>query len=177
MSRIKAKRVGFRIDMTPMVDVAFLLLTFFMLTTKFRPPEIAEVDLPSSHSQLKLPESDVLTVTVSGDNTFFMGVSSRQAKEKIFNTAVKPKLQAAKISEAEIRDSLKSFRLAESFPVGKDELDKFVLMARFANPKLRPVIRADDDAGFDAVNHAIKVYKKANMLTFNLVTVLEREVR
>jgi len=86
-------------------------------------------------------------------------------------------LQAAKISEAEIRDSLKSFRLAESFPVGKDELDKFVLMARFANPKLRPVIRADDDAGFDAVNHAIKVYKKANMLTFNLVTVLEREVR
>jgi len=50
-------------------------------------------------------------------------------------------------------------------------------MARFANPKLRPVIRADDDAGFDAVNHAIKVYKKANMLTFNLVTVLEREVR
>ncbi len=40
MSRIKSKRIGFRIDMTPMVDVAFLLLTFFMLTTKFRPPEV-----------------------------------------------------------------------------------------------------------------------------------------
>ena len=66
--------------MTPMVDVAFLLLTFFMLTTKFRPPEVVKIDLPSSHSEVKLPESDILTVTVSGDNTFFMGVSSQQSR-------------------------------------------------------------------------------------------------
>ena len=39
MPKIKQARVAIRIDMTPMVDVAFLLLTFFMLTTQFRPPE------------------------------------------------------------------------------------------------------------------------------------------
>jgi biopolymer transport protein ExbD len=177
MSRIKAKRVGFRIDMTPMVDVAFLLLTFFMLTTKFRPPEVVKIDLPSSHSDIKLPESEVLTVTVSGENTFYMGVSSQQSREKIFNSVVKPKLIAAHMSAAAVQDSLKSFRLAESFRVDRDELDKFVVMARFADQKLRPVVRADAGASFDAVNHVIKVYKKANLLTFNLVTVLEKEVR
>jgi biopolymer transport protein ExbD len=177
MSRIKAKRVGFRIDMTPMVDVAFLLLTFFMLTTKFRPPDVVQIDLPTSHSEQKLPESDVLTVTVSGQNGFFMGVSSQQSRDKIFNSVVKPKLQSAGLSAAAVADSLKSFRLAESFRVNREELDKFVVMARFADPKLRPVIRADSDADYEAVNHVIKVYKKANLLTFNLVTMLEREVR
>ncbi len=177
MSRIKAKRVGFRIDMTPMVDVAFLLLTFFMLTTKFRPPEMVRIDLPSSHSQLKLPESDVLTVTVGGDNTFMMGVSSQQSREKIFNSVVKVKLQSAGLSSTAVADSLKHFKLAENFRVDQDELDKFVVMARFANQKLRPVIKADANASFEAVNKVIKVYKKANLLTFNLVTVLEKEVR
>ena len=177
MSRIKSKRIGFRIDMTPMVDVAFLLLTFFMLTTKFRPPEVVKIDLPTSHSERKLPESDVLTVTVSGDNTFFMGVSSQQSREKLFNSVVKPKLQASGFSAVAQKDSLKHFKLAENFRVERDELDKFVVMARFADQKLRPVIRADADAGYEAVNHVIKVYKKANMLTFNLVTVLEKEVR
>jgi len=177
MSRIKAKRVGFRIDMTPMVDVAFLLLTFFMLTTKFRPPEVVKIDLPSSHSQLKLPESDILTVTVSGDNTFFIGVSSQQSREKIFNAVVKSKLQATGFSEGAVADSLKHFRLSKNFRVEPDELDKFVAMARFADQRLRPVIRADANAGFEAVNKVIKVYKKANLLTFNLITVLKREVR
>ncbi|NMW21528.1 MAG: biopolymer transporter ExbD [Chlorobiaceae bacterium] len=177
MSRIKAKRIGFRIDMTPMVDVAFLLLTFFMLTTKFRPPEVVKITLPSSHSVQKLPESNVLTVTVSAQNKFFMGVSSQQSREKIFNAVVKSKLKNAGLPAAAIADSLKNFKLAESFRVEGDELDKYVVMARFADPKLRPVIKADADAGFEAVNHVIKVYKKANLLTFNLITVLKREVR
>ena len=163
--------------MTPMVDVAFLLLTFFMLTTKFRPPELVPITLPSSHSELKLPESDVLTVTVSGDNTFLMGVSSQQSREKIFNSVIKPKLQASGVSAITVADSLKHFRLEDNFRVERDELDKFVVMARFANQKLRPVIKADANASFEAVNNVIKVYKKANLLTFNLVTVLEKEVR
>ncbi|NTV98547.1 MAG: biopolymer transporter ExbD [Chlorobiaceae bacterium] len=177
MSRIKAKRVGFRIDMTPMVDVAFLLLTFFMLTTKFRPPEVVRIDLPASHSERKLPESDVLTVSVSSNNDLFMGVSSQPTRERIFNSVVKPKLQASGLSGAAIADSLKHFKLADNFPVSRDELDKFVVMARFANQRLRPVIKADANAEFEAINHVIKVYKKANLLTFNLITVLKREVR
>ena len=61
MPKIKKGRIGIKIDMTPMVDVAFLLLTFFMLTTQFRPPEDVSVIIPSSHSAIKLPETDVMT--------------------------------------------------------------------------------------------------------------------
>jgi len=177
MSRIKPKRVGIRIDMTPMVDVAFLLLTFFMLTTKFRPPETVPVHLPSSRSPLKLSESNSLTVTVRGDNSLLMGVSSQQSREKLFNAVVKPKLQTAGFSSLAIADSLKHFRLTENFRVDRDEIDRYVVMARSADPKLRPVIKADANADFAAVNRVIKAYRKANLLTFNLVTVLKRELR
>ena len=47
-------RVAIRIDMTPMVDVAFLLLIFFMSTTQFKPPEEVSVTLPSSTSEIKV---------------------------------------------------------------------------------------------------------------------------
>ena len=90
---------------------------------------------------------------------------------------MKPKLTAAGLSAGAVADSLKKFKLAENFHVNRDELDKFVVMARFADPKLRPVVRADADAGFEAVNYVIKVYKKANLLTFNLITVLKKEIR
>ena len=49
------KRVSIRIDMTPLVDVAFLLLTFFMLTTQFKSDASVIVDTPSSISEIKLP--------------------------------------------------------------------------------------------------------------------------
>jgi biopolymer transport protein ExbD len=63
----KKKRIGIAIDMTPMVDVAFLLLIFFMCTTQFRPPEKDKIDLPISSSELKMPESDVITLGVTKD--------------------------------------------------------------------------------------------------------------
>ena len=64
MALHKKPRVGIRIDMTPMVDVAFLLLIFFMSTTQFKPPEEAQLELPSSHSEIKLPDSDVMILAV-----------------------------------------------------------------------------------------------------------------
>jgi biopolymer transport protein ExbD len=176
MSKIKAKRVGFRLDMTPMVDVAFLLLTFFMLTTKFRPPEAVTIDLPSSHSNMKLPESDVLTVTVSKDNAIYMGVSSQRTRERLFETCVKPKLENSGMSAAGVADSLKKFKLDDSFKIQREELARYIMMSRFADQRLRPVIRADNKADYEAVNYIIKVFKKLNLLNFNLVTVLEKEV-
>jgi len=177
MSRIKRKRVGFRIDMTPMVDVAFLLLTFFMLTTKFRPPEVVQVDLPSSHSNMKLPESEVMTVTVAGDNTFYMGVSSQPTRERLFDSVIRQKLLNGGMSQAAVADSLASFRLAESFKIEKEELARYIMMSRFADQRMRPVIKADNDADYESVNYVIKVFKKMKLLNFNLVTVLEKEVR
>jgi biopolymer transport protein ExbD len=64
--RPKPKRPGIRIDMTPMVDVAFLLLIFFMVTTVFRRPLAMEVNMPEPGAKVEVPESNVLTVFVDG---------------------------------------------------------------------------------------------------------------
>jgi biopolymer transport protein ExbD len=68
----KPKRAALRLDMTAMVDVAFLLLTFFMLTTQFKPPSEVEIDLPTSHAEVKLPGTDIMTVTVAEDGRIFI---------------------------------------------------------------------------------------------------------
>ena len=54
-----------RIDMTPMVDVAFLLLIFFMSTTQFKPPEAVSVQLPASSSEIRVPETGTIILTVN----------------------------------------------------------------------------------------------------------------
>src|SRR2546422_5639316 len=61
----KKRRIGISIDMTPMVDVAFLLLIFFMCTTQFKPPEKDRITLPESNSDAKSPESDIITIAVT----------------------------------------------------------------------------------------------------------------
>ena len=68
MAAKKMKRVGIKIDMTPMVDVAFLLLIFFMSTSQFDPPQKVQIKIPESHSNLKVPESDVMVLSISKDN-------------------------------------------------------------------------------------------------------------
>jgi biopolymer transport protein ExbD len=66
------RRVGIRIDMTPMVDVAFLLLIFFMVTTVFRTPQALEINLPPDEkAEVKIRESNVLTVRVLPDDRAF----------------------------------------------------------------------------------------------------------
>ena len=61
----KMRRIGITIDMTPMVDIMFLLLIFFMATTQFKPPEQDKVTLPESGSEAKAPESDIITIAVT----------------------------------------------------------------------------------------------------------------
>lgn len=63
------RRVGVRIDMTPMVDVAFLLLIFFMVTTVFRTPQALEINLPPDKDvKIEIAQSKVLSVFVLPDN-------------------------------------------------------------------------------------------------------------
>ena len=62
--------MGIRIDMTPMVDVAFLLLIFFMVTTVFRLPLAIEVNMPGK-DRVPVPESNVTTVFVDKDNAMY----------------------------------------------------------------------------------------------------------
>jgi biopolymer transport protein ExbD len=74
LGRVKKKRVGVRIDMTPMVDVAFLLLIFFMVTTVFRRPLAMEVNMPEPGAKVEVPESNVMTVYVDKDESLFAKV-------------------------------------------------------------------------------------------------------
>ncbi|ABB24440.1 ExbD/TolR family protein [Pelodictyon luteolum] len=61
------KRIGFRLDMTPMVDVAFLLLTFFMLTTTFSKSNTMEINIPPEQGEVKVAGSNILTLRIPGD--------------------------------------------------------------------------------------------------------------
>jgi biopolymer transport protein ExbD len=72
MSKIKKGRVGVTLDMTAMVDVAFLLLIFYMSTTQFKPPEQVQVELPESHANLKVPDTNLLTVYVDKEGGVFI---------------------------------------------------------------------------------------------------------
>lgn len=67
-----ARRRSVRIDMTPMVDVAFLLLIFFMSTTQFKPPEHVAVRLPASTSEIRVPETNTIILTVNREGRMFI---------------------------------------------------------------------------------------------------------
>jgi biopolymer transport protein ExbD len=59
------KRLGIKIDMTPFVDIAFLLLIFFMCTTVFRKPQALEINLPPDpNAKVEIAESNVMTVRI-----------------------------------------------------------------------------------------------------------------
>jgi len=73
----KRKRVGIRVDMTPMVDVAFLLLIFFTVTTVFRRPLAMEMNLPEKDAIVKIKESNVMTVYVQEDGSMVYDVGKR----------------------------------------------------------------------------------------------------
>lgn len=68
----KKRRIGIKIDMTPMVDVAFLLLIFFMTTTSFKPPEQVSVALPGSKSEIHVPETKTIILTVNKNGEIYI---------------------------------------------------------------------------------------------------------
>ena len=67
-----AHRRSVRIDMTPMVDVAFLLLIFFMSTTQFKPPEAVAIRLPASSSEIHIPETNTILLTVTREGRIYI---------------------------------------------------------------------------------------------------------
>ncbi|MBK7427683.1 MAG: biopolymer transporter ExbD [Saprospiraceae bacterium] len=111
MPKIKMKRGSSSIDMTAMTDVAFLLLTFFMLTAKFRAAEPVAVDLPASRSELKLPESNVLILSIAKDGRVFFHVDNQKVR-------VNTLLEMGKLYNVTFTDGqIQEFSLMESFGV------------------------------------------------------------
>lgn len=152
MPRIKKKRVAIRIDMTPLVDVAFLLLTFFMLTTTFKPPEDVQVVYPMSHSEIKLPESNTMLVFIEKTGAIWMGFDTQTMMEKMFGAEYKYK---------------------QASPVKKEMLGETLMKARIANPKLRTIVKADASAEYGAIEDVMNILEQVKITRFNMVTNFE----
>ncbi len=71
------------LDMTPMVDLGFLLVTFFMLTAQFRPEEVVAVDTPSSMSQLPIPTDNMMTISVDSLGRVFWDFTDKHVRTAV----------------------------------------------------------------------------------------------
>ena len=85
-TRKKRRRLGIRIDMTPLVDVAFLLLTFFMLTTTFSLPQVMDITLPPSETKSEVTEASLLLVRLMEDGRIFWNMGTDAPRALDVNT-------------------------------------------------------------------------------------------
>jgi biopolymer transport protein ExbD len=152
MPLIKKKRGEVFMDMMPFVNLSFLLLTFFMSTTKFLPPEDVSVVPPPSHARMKIPESDVMTITIASDGRIYFGVDSQQLRAQLFG---------------------EQYKLRASIPVSVERITPLAQQALGANPKLRAVIKGDREAMYGPAEDVMNALQKANITRFELVTELE----
>src|SRR5215211_5383427 len=93
MGRAKIKRGSTNIDMTAMCDVAFLLLTFFILAAKFKPAEAIAVTPPSSVASRMAPEKDAFTVSINPEGNVFISMSDNMKMEVLEQLAAARNLQ------------------------------------------------------------------------------------
>jgi biopolymer transport protein ExbD len=132
MSKVKVSKGGApSLDMTPMVDLAFLLVTFFMLTASFRMAEPVTVDPPASHSDKTLPDNTIL-VSIDVDGRPFFGVSNAEAKvATLLKMGEKYKV---KFTDAEI----KKFGGMSSFGVDIKDLPRYIDASENERLKFQP---------------------------------------
>ncbi len=116
MPKVKIPRKSTAIDMTAMCDVSFLLLTFFMLTTQFRPDEPVIVDTPSSISETKLKDGGVVLLTMDKDGRVFYSMTGKNTRAAILQS------MAGKYKIGFTDKQAKNFEGLESFGVPIDQL-------------------------------------------------------
>lgn len=197
MGKVKVHRSAPSLDMTPMVDLAFLLVTFFMLTAAFRPPEPVSVDTPKSASEIPLPERDRIIITVANDGRVFFDMDNQ------FNRKELLKEMGNKYGVGFTEEQLNRFALMSGFGVSirqlpsfldmspdeqsavnqpgipadsvNNELADWVLYGRLTNPsKMRIAVKGDRDTNYKVVKHIVETLIERKILRFNLITGMEQ---
>jgi len=192
MSKVKMHRSTPSIDMTPMVDLAFLLVTFFMLTATATPDEPVQVSIPSSVSEMPIPERDMIIISIGKDNKVFFTVDGQFTRAKMLQEM--GKLYNVSFTSDEEHDfavitsfgipiqTLKQFlslgreerkQIAQpGIPVDSlnNQLKDWVLQARLANPRVRIAIKGDGDATYPVVRKVINTLLDRKVNRFNLIT-------
>ena len=203
MAKVKMSKKATAVDMTAMCDVAFLLLTFFILTATAKQPEIVPVETPASTVQVKLPDTDLAIITIADEGKVFFGVKAADVRIKTLEFIG----QQYNLSFTE--DEKKRFSLMEEFgvPVNKlnsliklsstdrnkegvqtgiphdstdNQLREWVKAARNANAEVNEkqlnfAIKGDAKEQYPEIKKIIDILQDQKVNKFNLVTGLRGE--
>jgi biopolymer transport protein ExbD len=197
MPKVKVPRKSTVVDMTAMTDVAFLLLTFFMLATKFKPDEPVMVDTPSSVSEIKLPETDVMLLTIDDKGRVFFTVDGQSTRDDLINrmSAIYnitftqnqkdefrvmssfggPITQLPKYLDMTSEQRKDYDRITPGIPYDStaNELGDWIWQTRLANNSVRVAIKGDQDAPYSKVKQVMATLQDKKVNRFNFITAME----
>lgn len=192
MGRAKLPRKSTNIDMTAMCDVAFLLLSFFILTTKFKPAEAIAVTTPNSVAAKVAPDKDIVMITIDKDGKVFITMDEEQKKEAVcnyLNTNLNLNMNVAAFKKAGFFgapfSSMASFlslpeeqRKGDKLP-GIPVLDSTdnqmnvwmrAIKDAYLGSKMNLLVKGDNAAKYPAFKAVIDAFKKNDELKFQMVT-------
>ena len=201
MPRVKLARKSTDTDMTPFVDIAFLILSFFIMATKFKPPEAVEIKTPASVLSQKLPESNAVLISIDSINRVFFTVLSEKDRDKYdqiinsINTS-----QNLGLTDKEKMMFRKTYMTGVPFSGLKQLLDTdpndqpklkqpgipvmdstnnqliwWIKASKdaFAGGRLKFLIKGDNGSKYPAFEAVINALRKNEEFKYNLVTSLE----
>ena len=203
MPSVKIPRKSTDFDMTPFVDVAFLILSFFMLATKFKPPDVVEIKYPNSVSSKALEEKDGILITIDKQGRVFftmqtekkdedilkynaiknlnqernMGLTDDEMKNFVRNSNVGVPFSKVKPFLALTPDQQKTVQ-QEGIPVkdsANNELYWWVRSAvsAFAGKKINYLVKGDNDAKYPDFKNVLSAFKRNDIYKFQLITAAE----
>jgi biopolymer transport protein ExbD len=192
MAAVKPKRHGPAMDMTAMCDVAFLLLTFFIMTTQFKSQETVKVVTPSSVSKLIVEEKNIATISIDPQGRYYFGITEPMERASFINqlntdlslNLTQGEMNAfAKLAEVGVgKDQLKSYLNLQpeqrervnltGIPLdsAKTELVDWVKAYAKTNPSGNLAVKGDVTTQYPAVKTIFDEFGKADINKFRLIT-------